>query len=160
LQETWAIHGTYPGMAWTPDSKSIVFWAGGKIQRIDVATKRVTEIPFHVKDTRRVTEAVRFPVDVSPEKFHTKMLRWVQPSPQGDRVAYQALGKIWVRDLPNGVPHRLTKQEDHFEFYPAWSRDGKWIAYTTWDDAKLGTVRVVASQGGEGRVVTAKPGHY
>ena len=33
MQETWAIHGVYPGMAWTPDSKSVVLWAGGKIQR-------------------------------------------------------------------------------------------------------------------------------
>jgi hypothetical protein len=29
MQETWAIHGVYPRMAWTPDNKSIVFWAGG-----------------------------------------------------------------------------------------------------------------------------------
>src|SRR5258706_1972703 len=48
LQETWAIHGLYPTMAWTPDNKSIVFWAGGHISRIDVASKTVTPIPFHV----------------------------------------------------------------------------------------------------------------
>lgn len=160
LQETWAIHGTYPNLAWLPDSKSIVFWAGGKLQRLDAATKQVTPIPFHVKDTRRVTAAVRFPVEVSPAKFHTKMLRWVEPAPQGDRVAYQALGKIWVRDLPNGTPRRLTKQDDHFEFYPSWSRDGKWIVYSTWDDVKLGSLRVAASRGGEGRVLTPRPGHY
>ena len=39
MQETWAIHGVYPSMAWTPDNKSIVFWAGGKISRIDVASE-------------------------------------------------------------------------------------------------------------------------
>ncbi len=160
LQETWAMHGTYPGIAWTPDAKSIVFWAAGKIHRIDIATKNVTTIPFHIRDTRRITEAVRFPVEVSPAKFHTKMLRWVRVSPQGDRVAYQTLGKIWVRDLPGGTPRRLTKQSDHFEFYPTWSRDGKSIAYTTWDDIKLGSVRVAAARGSEGRVVTPKPGHY
>ena len=27
---------------------------------------------------------------------------------EGDRVVYQALGKIWVRDLPKGTPRRLT----------------------------------------------------
>jgi len=160
MQETWAIHGTYPGMAWTPDSKSIVFWAAGGLHRIDVATRAVRAIPFRVRDTRRVYDAVRFPVQVAPPSFHTRMLRWVSVSPKGDRVAYQALGKIWVRDLPNGTPRRLTRQDDHFEFYPAWSRDGGSIVYTTWDDDALGSVRVVSSRGGSGRSLTPKPGHY
>ncbi|UCG47963.1 MAG: PD40 domain-containing protein, partial [Phycisphaerales bacterium] len=36
MQETWAINGVYPGIAWTPDGRSIVFWASGRIQRIDI----------------------------------------------------------------------------------------------------------------------------
>jgi imidazolonepropionase-like amidohydrolase/Tol biopolymer transport system component len=160
LQETWAVHGVYPSMAWTPDGKSIVFWAGGKIQRIDVASKQVTNIPFHVKATRRVEETVRFPIDVAPEKFDVKMLRWVEVSPRGTQVLYQALGYVYVRDLPDGTPRRLTKQNDHFEFYPSWSADGKWIVYSTWNDETFGAIRVAPAAGGEGRVVTNKPGHY
>jgi Tol biopolymer transport system component len=160
MQETWAIHGVYPSMAWTPDNKSIVFWAGGHIQRLDVATKQVTNIPFHVKGTRSVAEAVRFPIEVAPKQFDVKMLRWPTVSPDGKHVVDQALGYLYIRDLPNGTPHRLTKQATSFEFYPAWSRDGKWIAYTTWNDQTLGTVSVAPAAGGEGRVVTQKPGHY
>ena len=44
LQEIWAIHGTYPNMDWTADSKTIVFWAGGKIQRIDVNSGNVADV--------------------------------------------------------------------------------------------------------------------
>jgi imidazolonepropionase-like amidohydrolase/Tol biopolymer transport system component len=160
LQETWAIHGVYPEMAWTPDSRAIVFWAGGKIQRLDVASGEVKIIPFHVHDTRRLLEAVGAPVDPAPARFHTKMLRWVQVSPRGDRVLYEALGHLYVRDLPKGTPRRLTSQNDHFELYPSWSRDGKSIVYASWDDEKLGAVRVVSAGGGNGRVVTRKPGHY
>ncbi|KFE68481.1 tolB protein precursor protein [Hyalangium minutum] len=160
MQETWAIHGVYPTMAWTPDNKSLVFWAGGKLNRIEVATKRVTPIPFHVKDTRTLAEALRFPQSVAPDQFPVKMLRWVQVSPQGDRVVYQALGQLYVRELPNGQSRRLTKQTDHFEMYPAFSRDGRSIVYTTWDDEKLGSIRVVPAVGGEGQVVLAQPGFY
>lgn len=160
MQETWAVHGVYPSMAWTPDNKSIVFWAGGKIHRIDVASKQVTNIPFHVKSTRRVQEAVRFPVEVAPKNFDVKMLRWVKTSPNGKQVAYQALGYIYLRDLPSGTPRRLTKQTDAFEFYPSWSRDGKSIVYVTWSDEKFGSVRVAPATGGEGRDVTSKSGHY
>lgn len=163
LQETWAIHGVYPTMSWTPDNGSIVFWAGGKIHRIDVASRAVSEIPFHVADTRRVQEAVRFPVEVAPDRFDVKMVRWAQTSPDGSKVVFEALGNLWIRDLRNGVagtPRRLTRQSDHFELYPSWSRDGRSIVYTTWNDQDLGTLRVIPVSGGEGRVISAQPGHY
>jgi imidazolonepropionase-like amidohydrolase/Tol biopolymer transport system component len=160
MQETWAIHGVYPSMAWTPDSRSIVFWAAGKIHRIDVASKQVTNIPFRVRTTRRVQETVRFPVEVAPQDFDVRMLRWVSVSPRGNQVVYQALGHLYLRDLPNGTPRRLTRQNDHFEFYPAWSRDGRSIVYSTWNDETFGSIRVVPASGGEGRVVTARRGHY
>ncbi|MGN7099834.1 amidohydrolase family protein [Brevundimonas diminuta] len=163
MQETWAIHGVYPGFAWTPDNGSIVIWAGGKIRRIDVASKAVSEVPFRVTDTRRVQETARFPVDVAPAQFDVKMIRWAQTSPDGSKVVFEALGNLWVRDLRNGVagtPRRLTRQSDHFELYPSWSRDGRSIVYTTWNDENLGSIRVVPVAGGEGRTITTNPGHY
>ncbi|MBI3950708.1 MAG: PD40 domain-containing protein [Acidobacteria bacterium] len=159
MQETWAIHGVYPNMAWTPDNQSVVFWAGGKIRRINVETRQVGMIPFHVHSTRSVMKALRFPVEVAPERFDVKMLRWVEVSPQGDKVVYQALGYLYIRDLPDGTPRRLTLQTDHFEGYPSFSRDGRWIVYTTWNDVSLGTIRIVSADGGEGRVITNKPGY-
>jgi imidazolonepropionase-like amidohydrolase/Tol biopolymer transport system component len=160
MQETWAIHGVYPSIAWTPDNRSIVFWSGGHLHRIDTTSKQVTDIPFHVQSSRSVAEALRFPIEVAPENFPVKMLRWVAVSPNGGQVVYQALGHLYIRDLPSGTPRRLTRQKEHFEFYPAWSRDGKSIVYTTWDDQLYGTIRIAPSGGGEGRVITQKPGHY
>ena len=160
MMETWSVHGIYPTMAWTPDNRSIVFWAGGRIHRIDVATKTVSSIPFRVRDSRRIQEAVRFPVSVAPQTFDVRMLRWVEVSPRGNQVLYQALGHIYVRDLPDGTPRRLTRQTDHFEFYPSWSRDGRSIVYVTWNDDALGSIRVAPAAGGEGRTVTSTPGHY
>jgi len=160
MQEAWAVHGVYPTMAWTPDDRAIVLWAGGKIQRVDVATGAMTAIPFRVKSTRRVEDAVRFPIEVSPDKFDVKLLRSVTVSPKGDLVAYQALGHLYTRELPEGEPRRVTTQNEHFEFSPSFSRDGASIVYTTWNDEKLGTVRVASTSGGEGRVITTQPGHY
>ena len=160
LQETWAIHGVYPAISWTPDNRSIVFWADGRIQRVDVASQTVTDIPFHVADTRRVQDAVRHQVEVAPDSFDVKMVRWARPSPDGTKVVFEALGNLWIRDLPTGTARRLTRQTDHFELYPNWSRDGRSIVYTTWDDQALGSVRVVPASGGAGRVVTENPGHY
>ena len=160
MQETWAIHGVYPRMSWTPDSKSIVLWAAGRIHRVDVAAKAVTPIPFHVRATRAVTPALRFPVEVAPRQFQTRMLRWVETSPDGKRVVFESMGKIWTRTLPDGDPRRLTRQEEHWEMFPSFSRDGRSIVYATWDDRELGSVRLAPAGGGAGRVLTREPGHY
>jgi imidazolonepropionase-like amidohydrolase/Tol biopolymer transport system component len=160
MQETWAIHGVYPAMAWMPDSRAIIVWAGGRIRRVDRETRQSAVIPFHVKSTRKAAQAVRFPVKAAPDRFPVRMLRWVTVSPKGDQVAYEALGRIWIRDLPEGTPRRLTKQTDQFELYPSFSRDGRFIAYATWNDEKAGTVRIAPARGGEGRAGTEQPGLY
>ncbi len=66
MQETWAIHGVYPNFAWTPDQKHLVIWAYGKIRKISVQDGSETIIPFHIKDDRTVTKALRVPVEVAP----------------------------------------------------------------------------------------------
>jgi Tol biopolymer transport system component/imidazolonepropionase-like amidohydrolase len=160
MQETWAIHGVYPSMAWMPDSQSVVVWAGGKIRRVFIQTRETPEIPFHVKETRDIIEALRFPVQVAPETFRARMLRWVVVSPKGDSVVYQALGKLWIRPLPNGLPRRLTSDESHFEHHPSFSPDGTQVLYTTWNDDALGAIRATQVGGGQTRTLTTDPGHY
>ena len=162
MQESWAIHGVYSGFAWTPDGKSIVIWAKGKLRRINVDDGSSTIIPFRIKDERTVCAAVRFPIEAAPDRFDVKMLRDVCVSPTGNQVAYQALGYIYMRSLPDGKPRRLTNQKQHFEFSPSYSRDGNYIVYTTWNDQLLGTIRVASSDPSkaENWIVTRRPGHY
>ena len=168
MQEIWAIHGVYPGMSWTPDSRSIVFWAGGKLRRIDIASSEVREIPFRVQQTHRLQEALRFAVDVSPDEFLTKALRDARVSPQGDRVVFRALGKLWVRDIGTsedgtvslGEARRLTSDEGFFELQPSWARDGRSIVFVSWHDEELGAVRTVPAVGGASTVITSGKGHY
>jgi imidazolonepropionase-like amidohydrolase/Tol biopolymer transport system component len=160
MQEAWAIHGVYPAFAWMPGSKEIVVWAKGKIWRLDPFAGKATEIAFHVKDTREIRPAVRFAQDVAPDQFDVHQLRWVNVAPAGDKVVYSALGHLYIRDLPEGTPRRLTKQNDHFEYFPSFSRDGRQVVFSTWDDEKLGTVRVLDIATGKETVLTKTPGKY
>jgi len=160
MQETWAVHGVYPTFDWTPDGKEVVLWARGKLWRVTIASGAAREIPFHVRDTRSVAEAVRFPVEVAPDEFDVKLLRWVRVAGDGSFVVYQALGRLWRRALPDGTPERITQDEDVFEFFPALSRDGKSLVYLAWNDERLGELRLRDLASGATRVLTSEPGHY
>ena len=160
LQETFGSQGNASAFAWTPDSRSIVFWTGGKIHRVEVESREISEIPVHVRVEKKILPALRFPVEVAPPEVDVKMLRWVQPAPDGETAMFQALGHLYTKRLGGGTATRLTLQGDHFELYPSYSRDGRSIVYVTWHDDDLGSVRVASAGGGEARVLTSQPGHY
>lgn len=161
VQETWAVTGVYPNMDWTPDSRSIVFWAGGKIRRVDTKSGSASEIPFTIDDTRAVADAPHPRIPVGEDSFSTKMVRFAAVSPDGRQVAFESLGQIWVKPTSGGTARRLIAGGgDALELWPAWSRDGKRIAFVSWRDEDLGKVMIVPAAGGNARALTDQPGHY
>lgn len=138
-QETWAIHGVYPGFAWMPDASGVVFWAKGKIRKLTLASMKTLVIPFQASVKQVIQDAVNFRQEVAPPTFDAKMIRHATTSPDGKWLAFNALGHIYLKALPNGKPRRLTTDE-HFEYYPTFSPDGDYIAFTTWDDQEMGHV--------------------
>jgi len=161
VQETWAVTGVYPNMAWTPDNRSVVFWAKGHIRRVNADGTGAAVIPFQVDDTRGVIDAPHPVIAVAPDRFETRMPRFAQASPDGRTIVFESLGKLWVRPAAGGAPRRLVSGDDAgFELFPTWSRDGRTIAYVSWTDEGLGHIRTVPASGGRARDVTATPGHY
>lgn len=160
LQESWAMWGVYPSFAWMPGSREIVVWAEGRIWRVDPFKGSAAEIPFHVKHTRELREPLRFAHAVAPDSFPVRQLRGAQVSPDGKRVVYAALGALYLKDLPDGQPRRLTKQTEAFELAPHWARDGKSIVYATWRDDTQGSIRRLDVATGRETVLIKEPGKY
>ena len=159
LQESWAIHGVYPQMAYGPDSRWLVYWSAGTLHRVDIASGKRNAIPFHVQATRRLLKPVRYPVEVAPNDFPVRLQRWTQSVGPND-VIFQALGRLYRHSLEGGKPRPVTRESKAFEFYPALSRDGKSLVYVEWTDDGLGSVRKVSTRGGKSVVLTREPGHY
>jgi len=161
LQEVWGVHGLYPNMDWMPDSRSIVFWTGGGIKRIDIDSLDVSDISFHVSDTRTVYDAPRPKFDVAPENFDTTMARNAEVSPDGSTVVFESAGMLYMKRLPDGTAERLTSDNTgNFENDPSWSRDGRNIAFVSWSDAGLGNIHSVRATGGRSKRLSSRPGHY
>lgn len=164
MQEGFGSEGYFAYFDWTPNSENIVFWTGGKFHSINVQSQDLTTLNVEVETTISYAESLRFEVDVAPDNFDVKAVRWAQKSPDGESILFQALGKLYLHDIKSGKAERLTKQDakqdDHDEYYPRYSHDGRRIVYTTWNDETLGAIRVVSARGGMGKVVSTSPGHY
>ncbi|HEX2444650.1 MAG TPA: amidohydrolase family protein [Vicinamibacterales bacterium] len=172
LQEAWAIHGVYAQYAWTPDSQSIVIWGEGKIWKVGVngnaggAQAAHTQIPFTARVDQTINDAVRFPQKVHASEFPVRLLRDVTTSPDGKVVAYSALGKIYVKEMPGGAPRTLVRLKpdatgsDWIESDPAFSPDGQRVLFAAWNDRDLGRIRIARADGSDARDVVATPGHY
>lgn len=140
MQETWAIHGVYPRMAWTPDSKEILFWAKGTFYRYNLGTEQVANIPFQVTSYRQVGEAIRYPVEVAPDRFRIKALRKVKYSPSARSFVFEAMGKVWISENAQ-TPRRLTTL-DGTEGSPRFVNETD-VLFTHWDDQNLGSVKLL-----------------
>jgi imidazolonepropionase-like amidohydrolase/Tol biopolymer transport system component len=138
-QETWAVFGVYPNFNWTPDSKNIIFYAKGKILNLDITTLNVAQIPFEVTTQQTITDALHFPQKVFQDEFTVKMIRQLTTSPDGKQVAFNAAGYIYVKTLPDSIPHRITNTTD-FEYEPDFSPDGKSLIYVDWSDELKGSI--------------------
>ncbi|MDB5111473.1 MAG: translocation protein TolB [Mucilaginibacter sp.] len=158
-QETWAIFGVYPNFAWTPDSKNLVFYAKGKIWNLDINTLSAVQVPFEVTSQQTITDALHFPQKVFQDNFEVKMVRQLTTSPDGKRVAFNAAGHIYIKDLPKGEPKRIDTLND-FEYDPEFSPDGKSLIYVDWSDELKGSVNKIDLTTREVTPLTREKGFY
>ncbi len=77
------------------------------------------------------------------------------PDIHDGRIVFCAESDIWISSLEGGTPQRLTTHAGN-EYFPYFSPDGKWIAFTGRYDGNY-DVYVVSSQGGEPRRLTWHP---
>ncbi|PHN02113.1 amidohydrolase family protein [Flavilitoribacter nigricans] len=142
-QESRASRDVLPGFSFTPDHQSVMTAYGGKIWKIDIGTKTAREIPFRINSSIELGPELDFdyPIEDTPE-FTAVQIRDVAPSPDGRQLAFTVLNEVYLMDLPDGTPRKLTTL-DATQAQPAWSPNGDWIAFVTWsaDGGKVYKVR-------------------
>ena len=85
--------------------------------------------------SRRISEEI---VVTAPGDDHFNMIGFVNPvkfiqgwdvSPHGKRIIVDARGKLFSVPVKHGDTRKLTRGLKAREQIPAWSPDGRWIAY-------------------------------
>lgn len=159
-QESMATMGVLPGMSFTPDSKAVVASYGGKIYRIPVDGGKPTEIPFTADVELELGPRLEFKYPVSDTSHAlATQIRDAVPSPDGKKLAFTVLNRLYVMDFPDGTPKRLTTH-DFTEAQPAWSPDGNHLVFTTWTPAGGNLYKVNVTGKSVVQKLTNEPAFY
>ena len=99
----------------------IVFEAGGKIQLLNLSDNSVSTVEINaVGDFNRLKPSLK---NVSNNIFTSQI------SPDGQRAVMEARGDIFTLPKEKGVVRNITQSSGSAERHPAWSPNGKYIAY-------------------------------
>ena len=125
----------------------LVFQAGGRLFRMDLASERVSEVEVDV--VTDLAALVPRTADVASRITSAGI------SPTGQRAVFEARGEIFTVPARHGAVRNLTHSSGAADRFPAWSPDGRWIA--SWSDSE-GEYELTlhrADGTGEPEVVTA-----
>ena len=148
-----------PRYDWTADGQSILFTVGGKLWRHVINGNTSQAIPFEADLALDVGQS---PPRTAPAENGPVVARIIQMptlSPDGDRVAFSALGRLYVQAATGGEPQRITP-EGHFAFQPAWTPDARNMVYVTGNQSGGAVWRVRVGAPRSARKLSTFPAHY
>ena len=133
---------------------AIAFQQGGKLYRLDLPSEEVHEVAISVPDdnprTRPHVHQVGGEIrDADPAGQVDYAL-----APNGKRTLFSARGDIFSVPTENGATRDLTGTPGVDEDHPAWSPDGRTIAYTT-DEGGGQQVAIRPAEGGPEKLLTS-----
>src|SRR6266702_1815539 len=125
-QESRFTRDLFPGYAFLPGGKEIVYTNDGKIHRLNVASGDDKVIPFTAQVTQELGPKLDFPQKVEEGPVQVRLIQDATQSPDGKKLAFSAMTHLYLMDIPGGKPQRLLSGNAR-EFQPAWSPDGQRI---------------------------------
>jgi Tol biopolymer transport system component/imidazolonepropionase-like amidohydrolase len=117
-------------VSWLSDQEYL-YTADGQIKRGRLGEKGTTSIPF-----RAIVPLSRPGYPTKVRDFDSRAERPVQGirstvvSPDGRKIAFTALGDLWIFTKGQPKPKNITN-DGFLEVDPVWSPDGKRLAYTS-----------------------------
>jgi tricorn protease len=105
-------------------NRDIVFEAGGTLYLMDVNSNQYKPVAVNVVSD--------LSTEMPTAKDVRKNIRNMTAAPEGKRIVFEARGELFNVPLLEGFVINLTKSSGAFDHSPAWSPDGRSIAY--WSD--------------------------
>ena len=103
-QESRASRDTLPRYDFMPDGKSLIVPVDGKLQRIDFATGEAHADSVHARrwKPRSRRASTRRCASKTAHAVRARLIRWPSLSPDGSKLVFSAMNRLYVKDYPNG----------------------------------------------------------
>ncbi|HEX7639489.1 MAG TPA: S41 family peptidase, partial [Burkholderiaceae bacterium] len=133
---------------------AIAFQQAGRLWRLDLADDSLHEVPVHLPDDNprmrpRVADVRAQLRDADPAGQVDFAL-----APNGRRTLFSARGDVFSVPTGDGATRNLTATPGIDEDHPAWSPDGRTVAYTTDAGGAAQQVAIRPALGGPETVLT------
>lgn len=140
LGEFWA---RFPTLSWSPDSRWLAFGAQPSGRQVAYDATELFLLNVESGELRRLT-------------FNTYRDDSPSFAPDGERLVFTSAqdgyNRLHILHIPTGERHRLTDQA--FGYVPAWSPDGRWIAFASNHEDRHGEIYIIQADGSGLRRVT------
>ena len=128
-----------PRFTFTPDSRAVVLATRGTFHSVPIDGGEARRIGFSAEVEQQLAPLVLFDFPHPDGPVEVKNVRYANRDPEGERLVFSALAKIWLQEIAGGSPIRLLDSSVG-QFQPVFSPDGQHIVYVTWDDVEGGHV--------------------
>jgi Tol biopolymer transport system component len=102
-QESVPTRDLVPGYAFTPDGAAIILTRNGGFVRVAVETGAARVIPFRAQVELELGPLLRQALEQETGPVRVRLIQEPRQSPDGKRLAFSALGRIYVMDLRSGA---------------------------------------------------------
>jgi Tol biopolymer transport system component len=147
-----------PGYAWLPDGSGLVVSSGGYLTLVKLDGSPSRRIDFIAPVQRLISQRVDTQRRLDDGPVASRFLRWPSPSARDGAWTFQAFGQIWRARADGSSAIALTTapsgQPAWRAYAPAWSADGRRIAYASWSDGLGGHLWSMADDGSDARRLT------
>ncbi|MBA2734385.1 MAG: PD40 domain-containing protein, partial [Acidobacteria bacterium] len=134
-------HTDYDALWPSGSGDDLVYEAGGYIYRLDTKSSKEERVPIKVYGD--------FPDTVPYFRNVKSNINSFSLSPSGARALFDARGDVFTAPGKEGEVRNLTTSQGVREIAPAWSPDGRWVAYLS-DRSGEYEIYVRPSDGGAG----------
>jgi hypothetical protein len=124
-----AVQDLLPRFAFMPDGRSLIYTAGNRLWRLSVNDGRVAEIPFRAAIALELGPTVDAEIRQDTGPVRARLIQAPEVSPDGRRLAFSALGRVYVQDLGSAAPPALLTIVAR-PVPSAWPPDGRAVFVT------------------------------
>jgi tricorn protease len=144
-------HTDYDVKALNSNGEEIIYEQAGKLHILSLSNKQTRPLK------------IKLNADLPSQRPHfenvTNMIRNIDVSPTGVRAVVEARGDIFTIPADKGDTRNLTNSSGAHERSPAWSPDGKWLAFFS-DESGEYQLKLVNQTAKETQTIALEPSFY